>query len=128
MPLKSFRFADPCSSWSTYFTYLLMPVYSLGAWAIDERSPPDPALRHGDNFLPGVLHLPHFRLHVSPPGVSWPPSFPLPLWIPRQGLSGDARLRFFQRVTNPTPFPLFYFYFYWQLISLGPQSVVKCKM
>ena len=40
---------------------LLMPVYSLGAWAIDESSPLDPALRHGDNFLPGV---PHF-LHTS---------------------------------------------------------------
>ena len=36
-------------------TYLLMPVYSLGAWAIDQSSPPDPALRQGDNFLPGYL-------------------------------------------------------------------------
>ena len=26
-----------------------MPVYSLGAWAIDESSPPDPVLRHGDH-------------------------------------------------------------------------------
>ena len=105
-------------------TYLLMPVYSLGAWAIDQSSPPDPALRHGCNFLPGVPHLPRFRLHVSPPGVSWPSSFPLPLGIPCQCLSCDASCRFSQRVTNPTPFSSFYFYFYWQLICLGPQSVV----
>ena len=39
-------------------------------------------------------HLFHFRLHVSPPGVSWPSSFPLPLWIPCHGLSGDTILRF----------------------------------
>ena len=103
-------------------TYLLMPVYSLGAWAIDQSSPPDPALRHGCNFLPGVPHLPRFRLHVSPPGVSWPSSFPLPLGVPRQGLSCDASCRFSQRVTNPAPFSSFYFY--WQLICLGPQSVV----
>ena len=64
-----------------------MPVYSLGAWAIDQSSPPDPALRHGCNFLPGVPHLPRLRLHVSPPSVSWPSSFPLPLGVPRQGLS-----------------------------------------
>ena len=105
-------------------TYLLMPVYSLGAWAIDQSSPPDPVLHHGSNFLPGVPHLPRFRLHVSPPGVSWPSSFPLPLGVPRQGLSCDASFRFSQRVTNPTPFSSFYFYFYWQLICLGPQSVV----
>ena len=55
-------------------TCLLVPVYSLGAWAIDESSPLDPALCHGDNFLPGVPHILHFRLHVSPPGVSWPSS------------------------------------------------------
>ena len=73
--------------------YLLMPVYSMGAWAIDQSSPPDPALRHGCNFLPGVPHLPRFRLHVSPPGVSWPSSFPLSLGIPCQGLSCDARCR-----------------------------------
>ena len=59
-------------------------------WAIDQSSPPDPALRHGCNFLPGVPHLPLFRLHVSPPGVSWPSSFPLPLGVPCQGLSCDA--------------------------------------
>ena len=64
------------------------------------------------------------RAHVSPPRVSWPSSFPLPLGIPCQVLSGDAKLRFSQCVTNPTPFPSFYFYFYWQLICLGPQSVV----
>ena len=105
--------------------YLLTyAVYSLGAWAIDQSSPPDPALRHGCNFLPGVPHLPRFRLHVSPPGVSWPSSFPLPLGVPRQGLSCDASCRFSQRVTNPMPFSSFYFYFYWQLICLGPQSVV----
>ena len=107
-----------------YITYLLMPAYSLGAWAIDKSSPPDPALRQGDNFLPGVPHLPHFRLHVSPPGVSWPSSFPLLLWVPCQCLSCDARYRFSQRVTNAMPFSSFYFYFYWQLISLSPQSVV----
>ena len=101
-----------------------MPVYSLGAWAIDQSSPPDPALRHGCNFLPGVPHPPRFRLQVSPPGVSWPPSFSLPLGIPCQCLSCDASCRFSQRVTNPTPFSSFYFYFYWQLICLGPYSVV----
>ena len=74
------------------FTYLLMPVYSLGAWAIDQSSPPDPALRHGCNFLPGVPHLPRFRLHISPPGVSWPSSCPLSLGIPCQCLSCDACL------------------------------------
>ena len=36
-------------------TYLLMPIYSLGGWSIDQSSPQDPALRQGDNFLPGVL-------------------------------------------------------------------------
>ena len=41
-------------------------------------------------------------------------SFPLPLGVPRQGLSCDASCRFSQRVTNPTPFSSFYFYFYWQ--------------
>ena len=96
-----------------------MPVYSLGAWAIDQSSPPDPALRQGDKkILPGVPHLPHFRLHVSPPGVSWPSSFPLPLGVPCLCLTCDARCRFSQRVTNPTPLSSFYFYFYWQLISL----------
>ena len=105
-------------------TYLLMPVYSPGARAIDQSSPLDPALRQGDTFLPGVPHLPLFRLHVSPPGVSWPSSFPLPLGVPCQCLSCDARCRFSQRVTNPMPFSSFDFYFYWQLISLGPQSVV----
>ena len=69
---------------------LLMPIYSLGAWAIDQSSPLDPALRQGDHFLPGVSHLLHFRLDVSPPGVSWPSAFPLLLRIPCQGLSGDA--------------------------------------
>ena len=69
-------------------------------------------------------HLLHFRLHVSPPGVSWPSSFPLPLWIPCHCLSCDARCRFSQCVTNPTPLSSFYLYFYWQLMSLGPQSVV----
>ena len=45
-------------------TYLgPMLVYSLGEWAFDESSPLDPALRHADNFQPGVPH-------VSPPGVS----------------------------------------------------------
>ena len=107
-----------------HLLYLLTPVYSLVAWAIDQSSPPDPALRHGCNFLPGVPHLPRFRLHVSPPGVSWPSSFPLPLGIPCQYLSCDASCRFSQRVTNPTQFSSFYFYFYWQLICLGPQSVV----
>ena len=101
-----------------------MPVYSLGVWAIDQSSPLDPALCHGDNFLPGVPHLLHFRLHVSPPGVSWPSSFSLPLRIPCQGLSGDARWWLSQHVTNPTSFSSFSFYFYWQLISLGPQSVI----
>ena len=105
-------------------TYLLMPVFSLGAWAIDQTSPQDPALRQGDNFLPGVPHLPHFRFHVSPPSVSWSLSFPLPLGVPCQCLSCDARCRYFQRVTNPTPFSSFYFYFYWQLISLGPHSYI----
>ena len=55
-----------------------MPVYSLGAWAIDQSSPPDPALRHGCNFLPGVPHLPRFRLHVSPPGFLGRPRFLFP--------------------------------------------------
>ena len=110
--------------WTLTYLLLLMPVYSLGAWAIDQSSPPDPALRHGCNFLPGVPHLPRFRLHISPPGVSWPSSFPLPLGIPCQCLSCDASCRFSQRVTNPTPFSSFYLYFYWQLICLGPQSVV----
>ena len=67
-----------------------MPVYSLGAWTIDESSPLDPALRHGDNFMPGVPHRLQLRLHVSPPGVSWLSTFPPPLWIQYQGLSGDA--------------------------------------
>ena len=58
-----------CDDKDYLLTYLLMPVYSLGAWAIDQSSPPEPALRHGCNFLPGVPHLPRFRLHVSPPGV-----------------------------------------------------------
>ena len=66
--LESWQFPLP-------LLYLLTPVYSLGAWAIDQSSPPDPALRHGCNFLPGVPHLHRFRLHVSPPGVSWPSSF-----------------------------------------------------
>ena len=99
---------------------LLMSVYSLGACAIDGSYPLDPALRHGDNFLPGVPHILHFRLHVSPGGVSWPACFPLPFGIPCQVLSGDARWRFSQRVTNPTQFSSFYLYFYWQLISLSP--------
>ena len=60
------------SLYHTYFTYLDMPVYSLGAWAIDESSPLDPALCHGDNFLSGVPHLLHTRRHVSPPRVSFP--------------------------------------------------------
>ena len=38
---------------------------------------------------------------------------PLPLGIPCQGLSCDARCRFSQRVTDPTPFSSLYFYFYW---------------
>ena len=38
-------------------TYLIMLVYSLEAWTIDYSSPPDPVLRHGDNFLPGLSHL-----------------------------------------------------------------------
>ena len=76
----------------------VMPVYSLAAWAIDESSPLDPALSHGDDFLPGVPHLLHFRLHVSLPDVSWLSSFPL--GVPCQGLSRDARLSFSQRVTN----------------------------
>ena len=41
-----------CHSWK----HLCMPVYSLGAWAIDESSPLDPVLLHGGNFLPGVPH------------------------------------------------------------------------
>ena len=102
---------------------LLMPVYSLGAWTIDESSPLDAALRQGDNFLPGVPRLLHFPLHVSPPGVSWPSYFPLPLGIPCQGLSCDASLMFSQCVTNPISLSSFYLYFYWQLICLGPQSV-----
>ena len=32
-----------------------------GSMVIDESSPLNPALRHGDNFLPGVSHLLHFR-------------------------------------------------------------------
>ena len=47
------------------------------------------------------------------------------LGIPCQGLCGDARLRFSQRVTNPTSFSSFYFYFYWPLICLGSQSIVS---
>ena len=35
-------------------------VKSLGAWTIDESSPFDPVLRHGDNFLPDVPHFLHF--------------------------------------------------------------------
>ena len=79
-------------------------------------------LRHDDNFLPGVPHLLHFRLHVSPPGVFWPSYFPLPLGFHVRAC--DARWRFSQRVTNPTPFTSYYLYFYWQLIIHGPQSVV----
>ena len=41
----------------------------------------DPALHHGDIFLPGLPHLLYFRLHVSPPGVSWPSSFPLSFFL-----------------------------------------------
>ena len=41
-------------------SYLLMPVYSLGTWTIDYRSPLDPAFRHGDNFLPVVEAYPMF--------------------------------------------------------------------
>ena len=38
-----------------------------------------------NTYLPTYLpHLPHFRLHVSPPVVSWPSSFPLPLGVPRR--------------------------------------------
>ena len=104
-------------------TYLLMPVYSLGGWAIDQSSPPDPALRHDCNFLPGVPHLPRFRLHVSPPGVSWPSYFPLPLGIPCQCLSCDASCRFSQRVTNPTPFFFVLFLF---LLAVDLSWSTKC--
>ena len=77
-------------------SYLLVPFYSLGAWAIDKSCPLVPALRHGDNLLPGVPHLLHFRLHVSPPGVSWQFSFPLPF----ADCMSDFELRFLSELES----------------------------
>ena len=104
-------------SWQN--TYLLMLVYWLGAWTIDERSPLDPALRHGDTFLPCRLT----------------PSSPLPtpclakVFLDRPlfrfhwGVHVKACLMMLDR-SFPAPFSSFYFHFYWQLICLGTQSVV----
>ena len=107
----------------TTHTICFTKYFIFKTQAFDEISPFDPELRqcggHGAHFLPDLC--------IS--------SSPLPIpclaarcflavlfpWIPCRGLSGqsgDAALRFSQRVTNPTPFSSVI------LICLGPQSVV----
>ena len=88
----------------------------LDLWAIYESSPLGRVLRHGENIPHSSLPTPclaamcFFAVLFSSSLVD--------------SMSGDARLRFSKRMTNPTPFSPFYFYFCCQLICLGIQCFV----
>ena len=108
------------------FTYFLLTYARLLAGSMGHRS----KLSTGSYAAPWLQFPARCNPSSSLPTtrfaaiISWPSSFPLSLGSPCQCLYCDARCRFSQSVTNQTPFSSFYFYFYWQLICLGPQSVV----
>ena len=62
--------------WDTYLLILVLPVYSLGALAVDESSPQNPALFHGDKLFPDSNH-PIFlwEYHVILSVKKWPIQF-----------------------------------------------------
>ena len=71
---------------------------NLGPSLLQEHRPSTTPRQHpvlGDllQFPLGMSCLSSVGLQVASPGISWPPSLPLPLWVPSQGLSGDAGKR-----------------------------------
>ena len=66
--------------------YLLTPIAPCGAKAIDEFPSFHSVLSPSFEFCPALTILYDFYFQISPPAISWSPSFPSLLGVPRKGL------------------------------------------
>ena len=102
-------------------TYLLMPVASGGAWAINDPSPSHSVLGSCGHSRPVGPLLFQLCFSVSPPTVARQAFLSLPLRVPGQGLVCGAGCWLPEGVSDPAPLPLQYLLGHWFLSCSPPR-------